>query len=563
METNKNYWILIFSLASLVTSHNYFEYYNNFYNKINLFDLFLEELFLFIFSILYFYFFIQILKKNYTKNILIIKIIIVIILIWLSYLIVNIFSELIFNETIKFFVFKAFNIIYFSKDIQKITIYLFPFIFSPLIYFYIKDYFKYLSFIGILGFFFLILAFYNSLIFNLDIISNNKSFNTKFNVEKQKTINSKRKLLWIVFDELDPKIYKKVSIFTNNFEKLRTKSFYHENVFSPAKESIDSMPSIIMGLQTSGKIISNKKFYLINNNKKYHLNFSNTIFGNLKNLGINVSIFSSAIEYCSAYLKSDNYYICKDRNIVGEIKNLSTDSDGFNFRQYLNGIINQYGLNKLFFLKNIFKNTKKKDKLTDSNQLNNSTNTNFDENLEDDVDGCGAIKYSDLLEVLGLNNSFTLAHVSLPHLYFDCADELVTNYFKNKKDFNDIKKYLNANFETDYKYLRNIIYIDYIIKKLLLTIKENKLDENLMLVISSDHWLRNQNIDKSIFDDVSQSFLMIKIFGNDNLVLNNKKNSLLALPYLFLNFFNEKIFDHNDIDTFFNENNFFEKVYIK
>ena len=56
---------------------------------------------------------------------------------------------------------------------------------------------------------------------------------------------------------------------------------------------------------------------------------------------------------------------------------------------------------------------------------------------------------------------------------------------------------------------------------------------------------------------------MIKIFGNDNLVLNNKKNSLLALPYLFLNFFNEKIFDHNDIDTFFNENNFFEKVYIK
>ena len=121
METNKNYWILIFSLASLVTSHNYFEYYNNFYNKINLFDLFLEELFLFIFSILYFYFFIQILKKNYTKNILIIKIIIVIILIWLSYLIVNIFSELIFNETIKFFVFKAFNIIYFSKDIQKIT----------------------------------------------------------------------------------------------------------------------------------------------------------------------------------------------------------------------------------------------------------------------------------------------------------------------------------------------------------------------------------------------------------------------------------------------------------
>ena len=93
---------------------------------------------------------------------------------------------------------------------------MFPFIFSPLIYFYIKDYFKYLSFIGILGFF-LILAFYNSLIFNLDIISNNKSFNTKFNVEKQKTINSKKKLLWIVFDELDPKIYKSFN-FTNNFE---------------------------------------------------------------------------------------------------------------------------------------------------------------------------------------------------------------------------------------------------------------------------------------------------------------------------------------------------------
>ena len=561
MTINRSYWILIFSLASLVTAHNYFEYYNNFINKIHFSYLILEEIFLFVFSVIYFYFFIYILKKNNLKNFLIFELFIVLIITWLSFLIINIFSELIFAEPIKYFIYKELNLFLLSKNTQQVILYLFPFIFSPLIFLLVKNYYEYLRFVGILGFFFLLLVFYNLFIFNLNIAGSDTSIKTKFNVN-EKLISSNKKLLWIVFDELDPKIYKKVSNLTKNIEKFRNKSFYHENVFSPAKQSIDAMPSIMMGLQTEGKIIKNKKFYLINDKKKYHFNFSNTIFGNLKNLGINVSIVSSAIEYCSAYLKSNFYYMCKDTNLSSDIKNINPKLNKSNFRTLSKGITNQYGLNKIYFLNKIFFKSINQTKKNELNILKVPDNDDSDLIDNDDVDGCGVIKYEDIVENLSLKNSFMFAHISLPHLNFDCSDKFVENYFKNLKNFNILKKNLKEKYKTDYKYLRNIIFIDHIIKKLLQVIEKNNLNEDLMVVISSDHWLRNQNINNQVFEDISQSFLLIKIYGDEEFILNQNRNSLLALPYLFLNYFNEKISDHNDINNFFNENNFFKKVYI-
>ena len=124
MKISRSYWSLIFLLSFLVTAHNYYEYYNNFSNKINLYNIFIEELLLFIFSVFYFYCFIQIVKFYYVKKFFFLKVLIVVIITWLSYLVINIFSELILSQTIKFYIFEMFRLIYFPKDIQKILLYL-------------------------------------------------------------------------------------------------------------------------------------------------------------------------------------------------------------------------------------------------------------------------------------------------------------------------------------------------------------------------------------------------------------------------------------------------------
>ena len=46
--------------------------------------------------------------------------------------------------------------------------------------------------------------------------------------------------------------------------------------------------------------------------KRFLFKFENTIFERLKKLGLDVSLMSSVMEYCSSYLRSNKWTICKD-----------------------------------------------------------------------------------------------------------------------------------------------------------------------------------------------------------------------------------------------------------
>ena len=105
-------------------------------------------------------------------------------------------------------------------------------------------------------------------------------------------------MFWVLFDGFDPQIYEKYKfdLRLKNLQEFESKSVFVPKTFSPASKTIDSVPSLLMGKETMGHLIKNKKYYLITeNDEKILFSYQNTLFGNLSENNLNSSILSSVI----------------------------------------------------------------------------------------------------------------------------------------------------------------------------------------------------------------------------------------------------------------------------
>ena len=74
--------------------------------------------------------------------------------------------------------------------------------------------------------------------------------------------------------------------------KFKDTSFIGPNSYAPAKFTMLSVPSMLMGLPTKGYTVKNRQYYLIDiYNNLIKLNYNNSLFGSLNKLGLS-SIFS-------------------------------------------------------------------------------------------------------------------------------------------------------------------------------------------------------------------------------------------------------------------------------
>ena len=88
-------------------------------------------------------------------------------------------------------------------------------------------------------------------------------------------------------------------------------------------------------------------------------------------------------------------------------------------------------------------------------------------------------------------------------------------------------------------------YTDLIIKGINKLIDEYN-NKDIMLIVSSDHWYRK------LSDDIKPSLFILKIFKDDNKIVNNKKIMNIFIPNLILKYLNNEIKNHSEINNYIN-----------
>lgn len=520
----------IIGFSLLLSSSYYFYKYSSFTNK-NFFLFIGDFLILFVFSLIFFYF----LKKIFIKLEFFLpeKIYKFVFSFFLTYLFIQVIrgflylinSKLTISNLIINYITIFQNIDFLSN---RLLIYLLPFFICFLIIiFNHKKFEKFIRFFSIIGFvFFTVLIFreVNSYIGLLKVLKKEvPSFNFKYEAENTK--NNNKKVLWIIFDGFDPQItFKNEKILNNlpNFKNFKNTSVVHEKMYPPAEKTINSLPAILMGLETKGHLIKDKQYYLKKKDNNFvKFNYENSIFGQLNKRGIISSVFSSVLEYCSAYIIPNNFKMCveKKRN-----KNIPIAA-------YFDGIYFTYfPIDKINLFASIIFNLDKKNL---NNKINYENFYNISIKKEyvnsNDLDGFNTIFLSDVEKSLKKSN-LTFIHLYVPHPGNQSYAKKVTGKFP-QDDF--------------LSYLINLKLSDIALGKLLKTIKQY---EDHMIILSSDHWFRSRDKNRS---NIYPALFMGKISDqNDEFTIKNSESSSIYIQELIYDFFISEIKNHKDIATF-------------
>ena len=464
------------------------------------------------------------------------------------------FLKLLFNMSgnisLHFFLKKIYSLIFaFKIDgtiplFVKILSYLTPFIIISLILLLLKK-----KLIKVKKFF-VIFGFVISLVVVWDLI---KIFDKQKIIDQnlpkyEKIINqNNKKVLWLLFDGLDPE-YINFSVndkkLFSNLNYLKNNGVFHENMFPPSNWTLYSMPSQLMGINIKNMIPKHDTLIFENlDNKFIPFNFENSIFGDVKNLGYDVSLISSVLEYCSAYLLSQKWNTCQDINSLNKSNIIFYESTKFyfsilyKFRNFLNElkIINLKPKNSLI------NNTLNKNLIKININDLDFDNLSFDNNFS--LDHTNFINLDKILKEL-LDTSFMYVHIYNPHL------------FNNSENF--IKNNLMIDIQDIDTYVLKYFYIDLFIKKLLLETKKNKLDD-LLLIVSSDHWNRDKDISKKEKNDkgeyIGNSYFSAKFLNDNSRYILNRPSNSIVIKDLIENFYKNKISNNEDVYNFISSNN--------
>ena len=581
--------IISFGFSALLTSNYYFDWYNNFSRSATFIQAFLDILILFVanfISIFLLLIFLNLIKKfkklsfKYLYCILLSFFFVI-----LLKTIFDIFGIISFKDTIFLFLSNIliFDIGYNAKKFIAFLSPYFLFFFIFLIFFKKKS--QIIRFLLISGNIFLIIFLYREIDYNFFNKEENKT-TVRFNYEIKDKIKSKnkfdKKVVWIILDAFDPEYVDKYhKNLMPNYQNLLASSFSHKKNYAPARYTIDSMPSILMGIPSGGFTIINNKYYLNvkDSIERHRFNFENTIFGRLNSIGIKSSVFSSVLEYCKSYLISNKFRNCQDTlTKKSHVFNNTHRTDNISFSEINKGIkirynfidhyhrINRY-LNKFTFFTELKKrfnhffdlNEIKKTAHKDTSNINNlrsdenefwikefkeSKNVKYNSN---DLDGRGSLFYDEIKDEINNNSNLIFIHSMLPHprtkSSIHCA-----------KYFN---KPLSENVQDEYK--MNLQCTDMIIENILKIMNDyQKKDDNLMLILTSDHHFRERpDSDKKEYP----SLLLIKMFNDPNKVNSFKKSSSIYIQELIYKYFTNEIKNHNEINEFFKDKKFYTPFY--
>ena len=397
--------------------------------------------------------------------------------------------------------------------------------------------------------FFSILGIIISVIVILDLFNIYKK-ETKIDNEVVKISSSKnneKKVLWILFDALDPEYLSKEidnkKVF-KNLNNLKNESVYFNDAYSPGKFTNDSVPAQLMGINILSEEAKHRvKIFTDLDGKKIPFKFENTIFESITKKGLSVSLISSVLEYCTSYLRSNKWNICKDN--ISENKKINIPYDAINF--YLSLIFKYKSYLKVLGFNQNFDETKNQNfkqqiDFKDIN-FNKLEKLKFD-NSKFFADQFLLTNIQDLNKTL-INTNLLFLHLYIPHLHHD--NQFLFDTLK-------IDKVVKQN------YLLRYLYVDFFMRELIREIKKNN-QEDILLIVSSDHWWREKPKSKNNKEYIGNSFFLVKNLNDKSGYSINKKSTNIIIPDLIKKFFNNHLSSNKDFFEY--SQNLDVKVHIK
>lgn len=351
------------------------------------------------------------------------------------------------------------------------------------------------------------------------------------NISEVKTKNSisEKKVVWFLFDGLDPWYLfnqDKHRLKLPNLTSLSKKSVLGKNIYSPANSTLNSMTGIFSNIQPKDMAIVDGDIYLINDNKKIKFNFMNSFLHKLDVENFSFNIVSDTLPYC-VMLKIET-------NCLKNYNNLNT---------YFDGIKKLY-LPKEYYLKIKTITTKREkfnlEKLNSINNLSyNSNELLLNKEFKFDMD--------DFRNNLNNSTNLDFYHIYAPHIHglFRNINVLTLSYIK------DLLNQTPSNEDEDY--LMNLKYVDLIVNEISKSINQSS-KEDVLLIISSDHWRRGDSSKQA-----KPSFFLSKIKNdNKNFVIQKSRNNLFIGDIIF-KYLKGEVTNHSDISLNIKNRELFNK----
>ena len=427
---------------------------------------------------------------------------------------------------------------YNSELYYILFIFFIPYIICFLIVFFYKK--NILRFFIIVGYVFFLTVIFREFK-ELSSFSNDRATEVKFDYEIEgKNITDKnRKVLWILFDEFDYEIAfnknDKSSEFMKNFKKLKKNSFFHSQMFATANTTMLSMPHQFIGIKGFGNIFIDNTFFIISdlkNEKRIEFNFQNTIFGRLKKIDFTSSIFSSGLPYCNYIAGSEKLTDCKD-SLSSKTKRKS--------HFFLDGVLFVFPIiNKFERFFELIKNKKTTDEIETVKQIKVIKELKSKKELKSikNIDGLQIVFYDDIINSLKKNTNLTFVHTWVPHIGTEDEQKYIQEIF----DFKTSTKM--ASMPT---YILNLKYVDLVLNKIM-NILKNYEDQEILLILSSDHWFREaRNTDNA---DAYSVLFFAKILNDKTSAKSSKKTSTIYIQELIYKYLTKEISNHAQIKEF-------------
>ena len=531
MNLTSQYKIIGFS--GITTSSYYFWLSSSFLIDYNQFVF--QNIFLLLFSIIFFYFSFYLLKKIFSQNIIFTKIINILLTTWILVITIKTLFYLTNFTTLPEFINDILNFdnLNENKLVNRLIIFTIPYIFILLFIILTKKYIsKVQLFLSSLGFVLILLITFNiisEIIFKYNI--------QKFPTQNNLAVNhSNKKVIWIVFDEFDPEIaFSKENIkIMKNFKKVRDNSINVSNYFSTAKNTLYAMSSTLINRPIEKLFIKKRIIFIDDGQEVTPFVYKNTLFKKLQNKGFNFKILSSVFPYC--YHLQLNYDQC--------ISISMSEYSKFN-SQFYAGCFHVFSPLKKF--KRFLELSKSNEKIINNDyiltqdtetilklkpKIKQDQLTKFDE---------GIITFEHFNEALSSDKNLVFLHIFLPHLGEE-GDNFSQKIFETK-----VSGYKN-------QYLLNLKSTDLVLGKILNSI-DKLVDDKHLLILSSDHWFRNKDLttDKSY-----PALLLLKINNENQYFLNNKKISSTSINEIIHHFLDGNVDTHSKLNQLLNLQKFFK-----
>jgi len=408
-----------------------------------------------------------------------------------------------------------------------------------LIFFYKKNILRFFIIVGYI--FFLTLTFREFK--GLSLFADEEISTIKFNyeIEEKNAKDKNRKVLWMLFDGFDYEIaFDKndtSSEFMKNFKELKKNSFFHSQMFSPGKDTITSLPYMLVGVKGSGNYVTDHTLLLkseLKNEEPIEFNFQNTIFGRLKKINFTSSAFSSVLPYC-IYLTTEPFAECKDYKLRQFVRRKS--------RFFLDGVLFVFPIiDKYQHFFELLKHEKITEEETNTmEQIKVIKELKPKKKLESikDLDNQQIVFFDDIINSLKKNTNLTFVHTWYPHTGTEEEQKFVEEIF----DFKTSVKIPQIS-----SYILNLKYTDLLLNKIM-NILKNYDDQEILLILSSDHWakwIRNTNN-----TDPYPILFFAKILNDNTSIKASKKTNAIYIQELIYKYLIKDISNHTQIKEFF------------